>query len=792
MTGYAECEHCNHETVIVDPAASLRAALSSCKLPLPTRIAIIGNYLPRQCGIATFTTDLCTALSDEIGKGRIFAIPVNDPDSAYQYPEEVRLELQQEEISTYTRAAEFLNFNGNDIVCLQHEFGIYGGPAGNHILALLGKLKMPLVTTLHTVLRDPDSNQQKVMGEIARLSDRLIVMSHLAATLLQDVYLVPVDKIDIIPHGVPDMPFMDPNYFKDRFGTEGKSVLLTFGLLSPNKGIENVIRALPDILAKHPNTVYIVSGVTHPQIRRYEGEKYRNSLQSLAKDLGVAQHLILNNRFVSAEELIEHVGAADIYITPYQQEAQVVSGTLAIALGAGKAIVSTPYWHAKELLADRRGVIVPFGRPDAIAEAVISLLENDAERHAMRKRAYLHSRGTTWQKTALAYMASFQRARFERSLQPRATHKEGEDTSIASVVERLPELNISHLKTLTDDTGILQHAIYSMPNTSEGYTTDDNARALIVSIHLDESLAFSGSRDYTSLSPRYLSFLWRAFDFDTGRFRNFLGYDRKWLENVGSDDSHGRALWSLGMVLGHSNNAGLRGAAGRLFEAAIPTTLMFTSPRAWAYSILGMQAYLDWFPGDRAIQRVRNALANKLLDIFERVRTDRWKWFERSLSYANARLPHALILAGWRSDNQRMIEAGMDTLKWLVSEQHREDKEIFVPIGSNGFFIDGNAKARFDQQPVEACATISACLEVYKLTEERQWLEEARRVFGWYLGNNDLQVPLYDAVTGGCKDGLHPERVNENQGAESTLSFLLSLIDIKAANTLKLTNGIRK
>jgi glycosyltransferase involved in cell wall biosynthesis len=753
-------------------------APKACSLPLPTRVAFVGNFLPRQCGIATFTTDLCAALAAEYGSGRLFAIPVNDPESHYEYPEQVRLELEQEDLGSYERAAEFLNFNGNDLVCLQHEYGIYGGTAGRNILTMLRKLKMPLVTTLHTVLREPDVNQRAVLEEIARISDRLVVMSELAATLLREVYAVPSGKIDIIPHGVPDLPFMDPNYFKDKFGTEGKSVLLTFGLLSPNKGIENVIQALPAILEKHPNVVYIVSGVTHPHIRRREGERYREKLQALAERLGVSDHLILNNRFISAEELVEHVGAADIYITPYLQEAQVVSGTLAIALGAGKAIISTPYWHAKELLAEKRGVIVPFANPAAIAEAVIGLLENEAERHAMRKRAYLYSRGTTWPKTARAYMASFQRARFERSLHPRASQL---DDPAVEPADFLPALNPSHLLNMTDDTGMLQHAIFSVPNTREGYTTDDNARALIVSILMDESGVQAKGRDYSSLSQCYLSFLWLAFHADTGRFRNFLGYDRKWLEDVGSDDSHGRALWSLGKVLGCSRNAGLRGAAGRLFEAAIPATLKFTSPRAWSYSILGMQAYLDWFPGDRAVQGTRNALANRLLDIYERTYSESWKWFEKSLSYSNARLSQALILAGWRSDNQRMIEAGMDSLKWLVAEQHRDDSEIFVPIGSSGFFIEGSEKARFDQQPVEACATISACLEVYRMTEESQWLEEARRVFRWFLGKNDLQVPLYDESTGGCRDGLHPDRVNENQGAESTLSFLMALLEMQAA-----------
>jgi glycosyltransferase involved in cell wall biosynthesis len=768
------------------PSAYSPNGFKAPRLPLPTRIALVGNYLPRKCGIATFTTDLCTALASEYGQERLFAIPVNDPDSSYDYPEQVRLELEQEDMASYERAADFLNFNGNDLVCLQHEYGIFGGNAGSYILTLLHRLKMPLVTTLHTVLRAPDANQRAVLEEIARLSDRLVVMSELAAEFLRDVYAVPGEKIDVIPHGVPEMHFMDPNYFKDKFGTEGKFVLLTFGLLSPNKGIENVIGALPAILARHPNVVYIVSGVTHPHIRRRDGERYREELKALAEQLGVSSQLIFDNRFVSAEELVEHVGAADIYVTPYRQEAQIVSGTLAIALGAGKAIISTPYWHAKELLADGRGVIVPFDAPDSIAEAVLQLLENDAERHAMRKRAYLHSRETTWPKTARAYMASFQRARFERSLRPRPATL---DEVALNAPDDLPTLNTAHLLSMTDDTGMLQHAIFSVPNTREGYTTDDNARALIVSTLLDERAMLGRSDEHLKLSRRYLAFLWFAFNSDSGRFRNFLGYDRQWLEAAGSEDSHGRALWALGTVLGHSQYAGLRGAAGRLFEAAMPVTLTFSSPRAWAFSVLGMQAYLDWFPGDRAVQGARNTLANQLLSIYERSRTPTWQWFEKSLAYSNARLSQALILAGWRSGNKKMSAAGIESLEWLVAVQHQDDEEVFVPIGSNGFFSEGKEKARFDQQPVEACATISACLETYRFTGEQRWLELAQQVFRWFLGKNDLQIPLYDAATGGCRDGLHPDRVNENQGAESTLSFLMALLELqeeKVANANEL------
>jgi glycosyltransferase involved in cell wall biosynthesis len=743
---------------------------TSTVLPLPTRLAFIGNHLPRQCGIATFTTDLCAAIAEQYGSARLFAIPVNDPDSSYDYPQRVRLEIAQNDKSSYERAAEFLNFNGNDLVCLQHEYGIFGGSAGSYILTLLRNLKMPLVTTLHTVLANPDQDQRTVLEEISHLSDRLIVMSEYALTLLKEVYGVPTGKIDLIPHGVPDFPFTDPNYFKDLFGTEGKSVLLTFGLLSHNKGIENVIRALPGILESHSNVVYIVSGATHPHVRRTEGEKYREGLQELAERLGISSSVIFNNRFVSSEELVQHVGSADIYITPYRQEAQVVSGTLAIALGAGKAIISTPYWHAKELLADGRGVIVPFDHPGSIADATIRLLSNDAERHAMRKRAYLHSRGTTWPKTAQAYMASFQRARVERMQRPRPALQ---DLFTIKATDRLPILSTEHLSNMTDDTGILQHAIFSLPNCNEGYTTDDNARALIVATLLEASRP----SESIGLSKRYLAFLWLAFHEKGGRFRNFLSYGREWQEEIGSEDSHGRAIWALGTVLGNSDDAGLRGAAGRLFEASSPTALNFTSPRAWAFSILGMQAYLDWFPGDRIVQDSRNALANRLLTIYEQTRSGAWHWFERSLSYSNARMSQALLVAGWRSNNARMIEAGCESLRWLVAEQHGDDESVFVPIGSMGF--RAGVKTRFDQQPVEACATISACVLAHRITGDQHWIEEAWCAFRWFLGENDLQVPLYDTATGGCKDGLHPDRVNENQGAESTLSFLMALIEMQ-------------
>ncbi len=779
---------------LVGPRPLSRAVISTsraqslAKPSLPTRIAVIGNYLPRQCGIATFTTDLCSAISAEYGSARLLALPVNDTDQGYDYPARVRWSLAQNDLSSYSDAAEFLNFNNIDMVCLQHEYGIFGGPAGSHILHLLQGLKMPVVTTLHTVLREPDANQLMVMEQIAELSDRLIVMSQLSSQFLQEIFKVPGSKIDMVPHGVPDLPFLDPNFYKDRFDVEGKAVLLTFGLLSPNKGIENVIRALPQILAKHKHVVYIVAGATHPHILRREGDHYRSSLQALAKDMGVASQVIFHNRFVNPEEMVEYIGAADIYITPYRHEAQVVSGTLAYALGAGKAIISTPYWHAIELLDDRRGALVPFQNPDAIAQKTIELLDTPAIRHAMRKRAYLFAREMVWKRVAQGYMESFSRVRSDRMHTPQVCFSA---RTAHTSFDQLPALRLNHLTRMSDDTGMLQHSIFTIPNRAEGYTTDDNARALIFTVLLAQSednradapsistsVATNGASDESSI--RYLSFLEYAFNPKNGRFRNFLAYDRKWNEAQGSEDSHARALWALGTVLGRSTNQGLRCAAGRLFEFSLPAVMEFRSPRAWAYTLVGIQEYLHAYPGDRDAQKVQSALAQRLLEMYESVRRPEWKWFEDVLAYGNARLAQSLLLVGSSCSDERMVAAGLEALDWLSRMQHCEINRHFVPIGSDGFYRRGGEKARFDQQPIEAAGAVSASLLAYRITGDARWRRDAWSAFNWFLGDNDLQLPLYDSVSGGCRDGLHPDRANENQGAESTLSFLMALLEMQS------------
>jgi glycosyltransferase involved in cell wall biosynthesis len=745
------------------------------------RIAFVGNYLPRQCGIATFTTDLCEAVAAERPGATYIAVPVNDNDSGYAYPARVRFELVEKDIESYRRAADFLNINSVDLVCLQFEYGIFGGRAGSHILALLRELRMPVVTTLHTILREPDAQQRRVLEEVAALSDRLVVMSERGAAFLRDIYRISPDKIDLIPHGIPDLHFVDPGFHKDLFGVEGKIVLLSFGLLSANKGIEHVIEALPAILAKHPTVVYFIVGATHPHVKQRDGETYRLSLQRLAQAKGVAGQVIFYNQFVELEQLVEFIGAADVYITPYQNQAQIVSGTLAYTLGAGKAVISTPYWYAEEMLADERGVLVPFRDPAALATQVIDLLNNEAKRHAMRKRAYLFGREMIWPQVAQRYLASFTRARAERrSYTPSAFAVKPLDKRTAE----LPPLKLDHLRLMTDDTGMLQHAFFTVPNYREGYTIDDNSRALLVSALLEDL----GYTDAYALTPRYLAFIGYAFNAESGRFRNFMDFQRHWLEDCGSEDSHGRTLWSLGTLLGRSKVPALNSMAGRLFEQALPAIVDTTSPRAWAFALIGIHEYLRRFDGDRRAGQVREELAGRLMALYQKNRSNEWRWYEDRLTYCNAALPHALLMCGQWIPSNAMTEAGLESLIWLADLQHADSNGgHFVPIGSNGFYQRGAERARFDQQPVEAQAMVSACLEAHRITGDKSWYKEARRAFDWFLGGNDLNLPIYDPTTGGCRDGLHADRPNENQGAESSLAYLQAVLELRLAENTLLT-----
>jgi glycosyltransferase involved in cell wall biosynthesis len=736
------------------------------------RIAMLGNHLPRQCGIATFTTDLGEAIARVRPQIDCFVLAMNDAGRRHAYPPRVQFEITEPDLVSYRRAADFLNVGGVDVLSVQHEYEIFGGKAGSHVLTLLRGLRMPIVTTLHTILEAPNEHQRRVMDELVELSSRLVVMTEEGAALLHDTHRVPRAKIDLIPHGIPSLPEGDR---KDQLGVAGKSVLLTFGLLSPDKGIEHVIDALPAILESHPDVVYIVLGATHPHIKERAGETYRLGLAKRAVKLGVEASVIFHDRFVSNVELAEFLAAADIYVTPYLNMEQSTSGTLAYAVGAGRAVISTPYRHARELLADGRGILVPRADAASIAREVNRLLGDDAERRSLGERAAAYGGDKLWPAVARAYLESFERACAAHKQQDRSRfHAQ----TISARAAELPEVNFEHLSLLTDHTGILQHADFNVPSYSKGYCLDDNARALLL-MTLAEDTGTDDPKLVRTLAARYLAFVSHAFDPKSRRFRNFMSYSRRWEELVGSDDCHGRALWALGTVVGRSSNPGRQSLAGWLFQAGLPPVLELSSPRAWAYALLGIAEYLRAFWGDSQVQAVQSTLATRLLDLFRRSSSHDWPWFEDRLTYCNARLPQALIVTSEWLDNEEMKGVGVRALDWLIALQTTEDGD-FAPIGSNGFYIRGAARARFDQQPIEAGSTVSACFDARRVTGDERWLSHARRAFDWFLGQNELQRPLYDPATGACHDGLHADRVNANQGAESTLSFLLALFELRS------------
>ncbi len=753
-----------------------RGGIELRKRPSEGYIAFIGNYLPRQCGIATFTTDLCEAVAEEAAGADSIAVAMNDVPEGYDYPDRVRFEVAQNSLNEYRNTADFLNVNQVQGTCVQHEYGIFGGRAGSHLLALLRELRMPIVTTLHTVLRDPNDDQRRVLEELARLSDRLVVMSQQALEFLTEVHKIPESRITMIHHGVPDVSFVDPSYYKDLFGVEGHRVILTFGLLSPSKGIEYMIDALPAVVRKHPDVVYMVLGATHPHVLRAQGEEYRIMLQRRAHERGVRENVIFQNRFVTLAELTEFLGAADLYVTPYLNEAQIVSGTLAYALGAGKAVISTPYWYATELLAEGRGTIVPFRDAEALGAAVIDSLDHEAERHATRKRAYLYGRRMIWKEVARQYLEVFEDVHKERQFTRRplpagpVDHRERDE---------VPELDLRHLRRLTDDTGLLQHAAYSVPMRSHGYCSDDVARALIVAVKGKDWL-HEEPEALDGLLTTYLSFLEHAFDAGKRRFRNFMSYDRQWLDEVPSEDAQGRALWGLGIAAASLTEPGQSSISARLFKGGLPTVLAFDGLRSQAFTLLGLDAYLSRFGGDSEARRIREQLAERLFEAFARTATDTWPWPEDEVTYASGKLPHALLITGHALGRDEMVENGLTVLEFLMDNQ-RAAEGHFSPIGQDGWLRRDGRRARFDQQPVEAHAMIEAWLAAWEVTGEERCYHEARLCFDWFLGRNDLQVPLFDSATGGCCDALTSVGRNQNEGAESTVAWLLSVIALQEA-----------
>ena len=740
--------------------------------PFPKSIAVIGDYLPRQCGIATFTTDLSNALvAAKPGPENVIVVAVNDVPEGYAYPDRVKFEIRDKVPADYLRAANFLNINNVDIAILQHEYGIYGGQNGAHIFYLIENLSMPIITTLHTVLADPDDDKKAILIRISKISEQLLVMSQKAKELLLKVYGIPEKKITVIPHGIPDVPFIDPSFYKNQFGVENRKVILTFGLLGPGKGLEYIIDAMPAIVDKHPDTVCIILGATHPHVIKTSGEEYRHSLQQRVRHLGMKKHVLFFNEFLDLKTLTQFLTAADIYVSPYLSQDQIVSGTLSYALGVGKAVISTPYWYARELLADKRGVIVPFKDPAALAKAADALLSSEALRNSMRKRAYQYSRPMVWKEVARDYLKIAHQA-IERRLQaPSGYHIKLK----LRKPDTLPEISLHHLNIMTDDTGMFQHALFSIPNREHGYCLDDNARALIFACRYYQ---LRGDENILTFLKKYLSFILSAFNQKNDKFRNFMSYDRRWLEESGSEDSHARALWSLGVAIQTTSDLSIRDLSSQLFVQASCCIDKFTSPRAWAFALIGIYHYLKVYGGDADIKRTRDILAEKIYRLFLKNASTDWPWPEDILAYSNAVMPNALILTGHSLADTEMLDTGFRSLQWLLKQETHEAGHISI-IGNDGWMRRNKERAYFDQQPVEVMALLEACVTAYRITSDKFWRFEARRCFDWFMGRNDLAALMVDFKTGGCHDGLQPNGVNENMGAESTLAWLISLLDME-------------
>lgn len=669
------------------------------------RYAFIGNSLPRRCGIATFTTDLQQAIEKSPPYEPCGIVAMNDYGRTYDYPPTVRLQIDDRRVGDYERAADALNRARCEVVSLQHEFGIFGGEAGSHIMALVTRLTVPLVTTLHTVLSQPTPAQRRVLGGIVDASSRVIVMAEKGRELLRTVYQVAAAKIEVIPHGTPDCAFVEPDQAKRALGFDGRPVILTFGLLSPSKGIEVMIDAMPEVLESSTAAVYVVLGATHPNLIRDQGEAYRSGLIARVRALGIEGHVVFLDQFVDQATLLRFISMCDVYATPYLNEAQLTSGTLAYSFGLGKAVVSTPYWHARELLGEGRGVLVPFGDVAALGREVAGLLSDEPRRLAMRERAYAEGRAMTWPKIAERYRAVFESTARGARLRL-ALPRQDEDTLTVRCLQGTQALPIGHLLSLCDDTGLLQHAVHAVADRSHGYCTDDNARALLLACELDGP---AESPLPEILTNRFAAFLQHAWNPGIGRFRNFLGFDRCWHSDMGSEDSHGRALWALGECARRDHDQSRRSWATALFAEALPAVEGFTSPRAWSFTLLGLHAYCAAVAEHAGARSLKELLANRLLAIMAAVETPQWTWFEDGLAYDNARLSQALIVTGCSLGTSRYLAAGLRSLRWLMSLETAAEGH-FRPVGSSSFGAKRMHPQAFDQQPLEAAASISACL----------------------------------------------------------------------------------
>ncbi len=735
------------------------------------KCAIIGTYPPRECGIATFTMNLAESmkLCDDRKKraNESFIVAMNDPGEEYEYPPEVKLSIRQEYQRDYIKAAEFINISGADICILEHEFGIFGGEDGIYILPLLHRLEIPFIVTLHTMLKEPSYTQKAVLQQIGKMAGKIVVMSKRAVQFLVKIYEVPKTKIELIEHGVPDLQFSQ-KLSKKQFNLEGKKVLLTFGLISRNKGIETAIAALPEVVNKHPDVLYLIIGKTHPTVLRYDGEEYRNFLMRKVKTLALEKHVLFLNEFIEQNDLFRYLSAADIYITPYLNEAQITSGTLAYAVGVGTAVISTPYWHAQELLDEGRGRLFDFNDSEGLSRILLELLNQPDTLKELRKKAYDYGRQITWPQIGEEYIELTERIIEEK---PEVVVKK--EITIDPLI--LPPFSLVHIKRLTDDTGIIQHAKFGIPNLKDGYCLDDNARAMLAVL-----MTYWQNKDPVSLDllPVYLSYIHYMQNGD-GKFRNFLSFDRRFLDEVGSEDSFGRAVWALGYLLANPPNDAYYQFGKLIFFNATPNFEKLETVRGIANTLIGISYYLRTNSSDELMLSIMKKLANKLIRHYETERKRNWEWFESILSYDNGIIPLSLLHASRSLNDNKILKTALTTMEFLTRITMKEG--YLSPIGNEEWYINGGKRAMYAQQPVDALAMVLMFQQAYMVTKNKDFLNQLFTSFMWFLGENDLRMSLYDFETEGCCDGIEKQGINRNQGAESSLAYIISHLTVLRA-----------
>ena len=732
------------------------------------RTAIVSTYPPRACGIGTFAADVRSALLglDEIDRVEKVVI-VNDP-SRPQRPG-VTATIAQAVRGDYARAARILGHLDVDVVLLQHEYGIFGGRDGDYVASLVEELSQPLVVTLHTVLSEPTAHQAVVLAALCRQAERVIVMTDTARDLLVTSKACEDGKIRVVPHGAPTLLAQRATDYaqertatggaaaRDAYGAEGERfVLSTFGLLSPGKGIETVIEALPAIVERHPEVLYVVAGRTHPDIARREGERYRLTLEQAVLDLGLEDNVEFDDRFLAIREIADLLAATDVFVTPYRGREQISSGALTFGIAAGCGVVSTPYWYAQDMLSSGAGEIVPFADPAALAGAVCRFIEEPERLAAARAEARRIGAQLAWPSVAEATAGVLREA---VELAPRRRR------SVSSIDQRIVSMRTDHLLTLVDDVGIVQHADGVIPNRESGYCVDDVARLAVVALELARR---GDEQVWTSTLYRSLAFLTDATEPRAG-MRNFMGYDRRWLDEPHLGDHVGRSVWALGEVLSTAWVPALVGPTSRLLDTVVRTLPAQMSLRTGAYAALGL-AHLD---ADRLAPEARQLLERvmeQLSEAYAANAREGWQWFESTLSYDNARLPHALIAGGAALGRNELTETGLAALRWLGNESGLSEGTLRL-TGHHGRHRDEPAPGGGDEQPLDASAFVEAELAAFAVTGDPEHGQRAQRSFDWFLGRNRLHRPLYDFATGGCSDGLGEETANDNEGAESTLAF---------------------